>query len=199
MRGQVKPSKGDMSGGTRWEESAERLEPPPHKIRVVDALGEFFRRLGIMTIRIAELRLAFETRSTELVVRAMGLLALEWSILIADLGILKLVTDGGEILTRPAMQLAREKSRSVFTQCMTYVAEHGNGDEALIVQLYRLAERLAVSEPIAYPVADTGGSARTAHRAAIYVVGPSRGRGCRACPVLRRRAVAQRVRGEATC
>lgn len=108
------------------------------------ALNTFLQQMGRVMIRVAELETAIERRERTAVLDGMRDLAAEWSLLNADLRFLQAFTpSGGEALTVPAMQIARDHARKVIDQSLVYVAlltANDADDLEAVKRLYLLAE-----------------------------------------------------------
>ena len=113
--------------------------------RVHDAFDEFMGQLSCVIMRGIELERAFEEPRAS-VAEAMYALHMAWSVLNADLALLRQVTSyrpGIEIVTQPAMRLGYEVVHKAFPRCLLYVAHQGAGKPELLSALYHLAERVA--------------------------------------------------------
>ena len=119
-----------MNGTDEQAQEKNNKDPVPWKLRPSDALCSFLRQLGGVTLRVAEAETALETKAIDLVGQSLSALTLEWSLLKADLIILRRVQPEGahsEVVTLPAMQMARGAVRKVFLAAMAYMAENHAG------------------------------------------------------------------------
>jgi hypothetical protein len=130
---------------------------PPLHVRALDAFEAFYRQLGMVSKRIAELRAAFDTKPIASVVLTAADLNSALSILYARLELLEAVTNddaGRDLWTLPMMEVMRSQLRTLLQDGTAYASRHPEGWR-VVQQLHHLAVTLAAETKIAKQVASS--------------------------------------------
>jgi hypothetical protein len=128
----------------------------PLYVRALDAFEVFYRQLGVVSQRIAELRAAFHTDSIASVVLTAADLNSALGVLYARLELLEAVTNddaGRDLWTHPMMELMRSQLRALLEEGTAYASRHSEGWRVL-QQLRNIAVTLAAETKIATQVVD---------------------------------------------
>ena len=127
---------------------------PPLHVRALDAFEAFYRQLGVVSQRMAELRAAFGTDSTPWIVLTAASLNSALGVLYARLELLKVVTNdhaGRELWTHPMMELMRSQLRALLEDGTAY-ASRPPKNWHILQQLRHLSDTLAAESKIAREV-----------------------------------------------
>src|SRR5262249_41920257 len=117
-------------GGIAETPANDGEQPPeqrPLYVRAIDAFEVFYRQLATVSQRMAELRATFEASPLSAVVFAAADLNCAWGVLNARLEMLAAVTNdeaGQQLWTLPAMQLLRDRLRSLLHDGAAYLSRH---------------------------------------------------------------------------
>jgi hypothetical protein len=133
---------------------------PPLYVRALDAFEAFYRQLGVVSQRMAELRAAFDAKPIPYVVLAAADLNSALDVLYARLELLEVITNddaGRDLWTHPMMEVMRSQLRALLGDGTAYALRHPE-DWRAVRQLRRLAITLAADAKLAREVV---GGART--------------------------------------
>ena len=128
-----------------------RSRPSPLYVRALDAFEAFYRQLGVISQRAAELRASFASDSLASVVLAAADLNSALGVLYARLELLEVVTNddaGRDLWAHPMMELMRSQLRAVLEDGTAYASGHLEGWRVR-QQLRHLAVTLAAEAKVA--------------------------------------------------
>ena len=132
----------------------------PLYARALDAFEAFYLQLGVVSQRMAELRVAFDTTSIPFVVLAVADLSSALGVLYARLELLEVVTNddaGRDLWAHPMMGLMRSQLRALLQDGEAYASRHPE-DWRVLQQLREVALTLDNEEQLASEIA---GNARS--------------------------------------
>jgi len=96
-------------------------------VRALDAFEAFYRQLGVVSQRMAELRAAFDAKPIPYVVLAAADLNSALDVLYARLELLEVITNddaGRDLWTHPMMEVMRSQLRGLLDDGTAYALRH---------------------------------------------------------------------------
>lgn len=125
-------------------------DPPPLYVRALDAFEAFYRQLGVVSQRMAELRAALDAGPIPFVVLAAADLNSALGVLYARLELLEVTTNddaGRDLWTHPMMELMRSQLRALLEHGTAYATRHPE-DWRVPQQMRYLAVTLAAEAKV---------------------------------------------------
>lgn len=125
-------------------------DPPPLYVRALDAFEAFYRQLGVVSQRMAELRAALDAGPIPFVVLAAADLNSALGVLYARLELLEVITNddaGRDLWTHPMMELMRSQLRALLEHGTAYASRHPE-DWRVPQQMRHLAVTLAAEAKV---------------------------------------------------
>lgn len=129
-------------------------EPPPDPpllhVRALDAFEAFYRQLGVVSQRMAELRAAFDSKDIPFIVLVAADLNSALGVLYSRLELLEVVTNddaGRDLWTHPMMELMRSQLRALLKHGTAYALRHPE-DGRVPQQLRHLAVTLVAEAKV---------------------------------------------------